>query len=207
MIDLPDFAPLRVRASVGVPTRALVDRVDHLLVVTAGARDPALARLPQGRQLAALLARATRNGDDFASSRAGNPRATGLTIGAFSAASAFAALTWAGKALRECLRDRPRSLAVALLGLDEAAERRAADSLLAASGAAAFALPEFKTTKKPPPQRLASLRLFTAHGAPELAAARAATLGNNVARWFTLPPFTIPPSAVTRTASETGGTK
>ena len=196
MIALPDFAPLSVTASSGSPTRSLLDRVDHLLVVTGGARDTALARLPQGKQLATLLARATRNGGDLASSRAGNARATGLTATTFRARSTFTALTWAGKALRECLRDKPRSLGIALVGLDATAERRAADALLAAAGAAAFSLPEFKAANKTAPARLTSLRLLTTHGAVELDTARARALGNNVARWFTA----LPPNVLTASA-------
>lgn len=196
MIELPDFAPLSVIASSGPPTRSLLDRVDHLLVVTGGARDTALKRLPQGKQLATLLARVTRNGGDLASSRAGNARATGLTATTFRATSTFTELTWAGKALRECLRDKPRSLGVALVGLDATAERRAADALLAAAGAAAFSLPEFKAATKTAPARLTSLRLLTAHGAAGLEAARARALGNNVARWFTA----LPPNVLTASA-------
>ena len=196
MIELPEFAPLDVTASLRPPTRSLLDRVDHLLVVTGGTRDTSINRLPQGRQLATLLARATRNGGNLASSRASNARATGLTVTAFRATSTFTALTWAGKALRECLRDKPRSLGVALAGLDAAAERRAADALLAAAGAAAFSLPEFKAAKKSAPGRLTSLRLHTSHSAVELDAARAQTLGNNVARWFTA----LPPNVLTASA-------
>ena len=111
------------------------------------AADGALARLPYGKQLATLLARATKNGDDFVSSRAANARATGLTVGAFKAARGFAALTWAAKAMRESLRDKPRSLGIVLVGLAEADEAAAAESLLAAAGAAAFALPTFKSER------------------------------------------------------------
>ena len=71
MIELPEFAPLHVTATSGPPTRAALDRVDHLLVVRRAARRR--ARSPAaGKQLATLLARATSNGDDFASSRAAN---------------------------------------------------------------------------------------------------------------------------------------
>ncbi len=196
MIELPNFAPLGVTASLGLPTRSLLDRVDHLLVVTGGKRNIALARLPHGRQLATLLKRATRNGDDFASTRATNARATGLTATAFGATSTFAALTWARKALHECLRDKPRSLAIALVGLDATAERRATAALLAAGGTAAFALPEFKAARKAAPARLASLRLLTSHGGVDVDSARAQTLGNNVARWFTA----LPPNVLTAPA-------
>ena len=196
MIELPEFAPLSVTASKGPPTRSLLDRVDHLLVVAGGTRDSALARLPQGKQLATLLARATRNGGDLASSRAGNARATGLTATAFRATSTFTALTWAGKALRECLRDKPGSLAIAFVGLDAETERRATDALLAAAGAAAFSLPEYKAATKTAPARLTSLRLLTSHDAVELDAAHVRTLGNNVARWFTA----LPPNVLTASA-------
>jgi leucyl aminopeptidase len=196
MIELPDFAPLRVTASSAAPTRALLDRVDHLLVVTASKGESALTRLPQGRQLATLLARTTRDDSGFASSRAGNTRATGLTATTFRATSTFAALTWAGKALRECLRDKPRSLAIALVGLETQAERRAAEALLAAAGAAAFALREFKSARKAEPRRLTTLHLLASHGAVGLDTARAWTLGNNVARWFTA----LPPNVLTAPA-------
>jgi leucyl aminopeptidase len=205
MIALPDFAPLRASASVGSPSRSSLDRLDHLLVVVGGGRrNTALARLPHGRELATLLARAARNGDDFASTRTANRRGTGLTVGSFASASTFAALTWARKALAECLRDRPRSLGVALVGLDAASERRAADVVLAAAGAAAFALPEFKSRQgKPAPARLKQLRLLTTHALADLAGARAAILGNNVARWFTaLPPNVLTVAAYRRAIGE-----
>lgn len=188
MIELPDFSPLRTTATSIAPTRTALDRLDHLLIVVARGSDGALARLPYGKQLATLLRRATKNGDELLSTRAANARATGLTIGAFAAASRFAALTWAAKAIRECLRDKPRALGIALVGLADTDRRAAAESLLAASGASAFALPAFRTDAKRP-ARLASLRLFGAPSSLDLKAARAQTLGNNVARWLTaLPP-------------------
>ena len=194
MIVLPDFAPLRTIEIPGAPTRSALDRLDHLLVVAANARSGSLARLPYGKQLATLLARARKNGDDFVSSRAANPRATGLTVANFSASSSFGALTWAAKAVRECVRDKPRALGIALVGLDEAAERLASDSLIAAASASAFALPAFKSkaARARPPQ-LSSLRLATARDPVNLAIARAQALGNNVARWFTA----LPPNVLT----------
>ena len=192
MIELPDFSPLRTTATSLAPTRATLDAIDHLLVVAPRGADAALARLPYGKQLAMLLARAKKNGDDeFSTSRAANARATGLTVGAFKTARGFAALTWAAKAVRECLRDKPRTLGIALAGLDEADETAAADSLLAAAGAGAFALPSFKSARAP--ARLASVRVFGARGAIDLKTARAQTLGNNIARWFTA----LPPNVLT----------
>ena len=193
MIALPDFSPLRITATSLAPTRTTLDRLDHLLVVTARGANAALGRLPHGKQLATLLARATRNGGELASSRASNARATGLTVGAFGAAPGFAALTWAAKTIRECLRDKPRALGIALVGLDENTERAAIDSLVAAAGAAAFALPSFKSESKSRDTHLSSLRLFGDRGSHNLDAARAQSLGNNVARWFTA----LPPNVLT----------
>ncbi|HUQ51500.1 MAG TPA: leucyl aminopeptidase family protein [Gammaproteobacteria bacterium] len=194
MIELPDFAPLRVTATTAAPTRTTLDGLDHLLVVTARRGESNLARLPYGKPLGPLLARATKNGDEFASSRAANKRATGLTIATFGAAAGFAALSWAGKAIRECLRDKPKTLGVAFAGLEDAAAHTAAASLAAAASAAAFALPEFKSPSKTPrPPRLATLRLFGPAGIVDTAGVRAQALGNNVARWFTA----LPPNVLT----------
>jgi leucyl aminopeptidase len=190
MIELPDFSPLRSLATSSAPTRAALDRLDHLLIVAPRNHD--LARLPYGAQLAMLRSRAARNGDDFASSRATNARATGLTVATFAGARGFVALTWAAKAIRESLRDKPRALGVALVGLPEADAQAAAESLVLAAGAAAFTLPAFKADKKQRPQ-LASLRLFGTDKSVDLESARAQTLGNNVARWFTA----LPPNVLT----------
>jgi leucyl aminopeptidase len=201
MLELPDFTPLRATATDLAPTRTALDRLDHLLVVAARDNDAALARLPYGKQLAGLTARAQKNRDDFASSRAANARATGLTVATFALERGFAALTWAAKAIRESLRDRPGTLGIALAGLSPEAERAAAESLLAAAGAAAFALPAFKSETHRPAQ-LRAVRLFGARESVDLKAARAESLGNNVARWFTaLPPNILTISAY-REASE-----
>jgi leucyl aminopeptidase len=194
MIDLPDFSPLRIAVTSHAPARAALDRLDQLLFVAARGNESTLARLPYGKQLATLLARARKNGEEHASSRAANPRATGLTVAAFEAARGFTALAWAAKAVRESLRDRPRSLGIVLAGLTEADEAAAAESLLAAVGAAAFALPAFKSERSPP--RLGSVRMFGARARIDLAGARAQTLGNNVARWFTA----LPPNVLTMAA-------
>jgi hypothetical protein len=129
MIELPDFSPLRITTTTLAPTRTALDGLDHLLVIAARGEHRALARLPYGKTLAPLLARATKNGDELASSRAANTRATGLTIGSFGAAPGFPALTWAAKALRECLRDKPRTLGIALAGLDDSTARATAHEL------------------------------------------------------------------------------
>jgi len=191
MIELPDFVPLKTTATVRALTRSALDALDHLLVVV-GKNVPAggLDKLPQGRQLAVLLARANRRGEEIARSRANNARATAVTVAQFGASSAFGALSWGAKVVRDCLREQPASLGVTFVGLDHEAETRATDGLVAAAHAAAFALPKFKS--KPDSSARSSLKklqLIGARAKIDLAVARAQALGNNLARWFTaLPP-------------------
>jgi leucyl aminopeptidase len=193
MIELTDFAPLKTTQSVGVLTRATLDSLDHcLLVVAKKANATTLARLPHGRELGTLLARAGKLGEDTAETRAQNSRATGLTIAAFSSTSAFGALTWAAKTLRGCLRDKPGTLGIVFVGLDADSEQHAAESLVAAAHAAAFMLPSFKS-KKDSGGRLRRVKLLAERAAVDLAAARAEAFGNNLARWLTA----LPPNVLT----------
>jgi leucyl aminopeptidase len=191
MLELPDFAPLRVtfdRAS-----RRTFDALDHLLIVsTQGARPRALQRFPQGRQLGTLLARARERGDDFASSRVSNARATGLTVAAYSPASAFSALTWARRVIAECTRDKPATLGIAFAdALSESDASAARSALVSAAAAIAFNLPTFKSADAPPSLR--TLRLIDSKSSSALDGALAQALGNNLARWLT----TLPPNVLT----------
>jgi len=194
MLELPDFAPLRVtyhRAS-----RRTFDSLDHLLVVSMqGAGPRSLKKLPQGRQLDALLARARERSDDFASSRVSNARATGLTVAAYSPGSAFAALSWARRVVAECTRDKPATLGVAFAdGLSESDASAARAALVSAAAAVAFSLPTFKSSDAPP--SLSTLRLIDQKADVSLDAVLAQALGNNLARWLT----TLPPNVLTAAA-------
>jgi leucyl aminopeptidase len=194
MLELPDFAPLRV--SFDRASRRTFDSLDHLLIVsTSGARSRALQKFPHGRQLGVLLARARERGDDFASSRATNSRATGLTVAAYSRGSAFAALSWARRVVAECTRDKPATLGIAFAdALSEADAAAARSALVAAAAAVAFNLPTFKSADAPPSLR--ALRLIDQMRDAALDGVLAQALGNNVARWLT----TLPPNVLTATA-------
>jgi hypothetical protein len=98
--------------------------------------------------------------------------------------------------MRECLRDKPGALGIAFVDLDAAIEQRAADSLVAAAHAAAFALPAFKSPSDRAGTRLKTLRLHVRHARIDLATAGAQALGNNLARWFTA----LPPNVLTAAA-------
>jgi leucyl aminopeptidase len=189
MIDLPDFKPLKVTCSSRALTRSSLDALDHVLIVVAKSSTAALKKMPQGAQLAKLLERAVKRGEEFATSRASNARATGLTVTAFSSTTAFAALTSARKVIAECLRDKPATIGLVLVGLEHDDEVAAAQNLTAAAHAAAFELPTFKSHDALRGARLRTLRIFATVQRADLAGADAQAGGNNVARWLTaLPP-------------------
>ena len=90
MIELPDFAPLSTSETSRLLTRSVLDALDHVLVVAAKrSASSSLAKLPYGKQLAVLLARAPRRGETMAASRATNARATGITLATFGATTRF----------------------------------------------------------------------------------------------------------------------
>jgi leucyl aminopeptidase len=189
MIDLPEFSPLEVSQSARAATREVYESFDHVAIVLPSNPGTGLFRsLPQGKQLRQLLTQAARRDVKQTSSRLDNARGTGITAATFDESTAFATLTWARQVIAECLRDRPRRLGVVALGLGEEARARALLALVAAAEAAAFELPSFKT-KKPAAPRLGTLRLLAQQPRLDLRDTRAASLGNNIARWFTaLPP-------------------
>jgi leucyl aminopeptidase len=193
-MDLPEFTPLRVTQSTQPISRGSLDGIDHLVAVVP--RNPPARwaqKLPRGRQLEQLYTKATRRGDDVASSRADNTRSTGITVAGFDAAAPFAALTWARKIIGEAQRDKPAVLGVAALGLDRPRAAAALSALVAAAHAAAFELPTFRSTGKHAATRLRTLRVLGAAQRLDLAAAAAHALGNNAARWLTA----LPPNVLT----------
>jgi leucyl aminopeptidase len=198
MLDLPDFAPLRVTQTSRAASAAAIAALDHVVVIAPKARRRgALAKLPQGRQLVELHGRAIARGDDTATTRMSNTRATGVTIALFAAGSPYATLTWARKVVAEVQRERPVSVGVVFADLGADAVGSAAPALAAAAAAAAFDLPTFKT-KKPDTSRsrLRSLRFLGLESRVALERTLAEALGNNVARWLTA----LPPNVLTASA-------
>jgi leucyl aminopeptidase len=194
-MDLPDFAPLKIAQSARPLTRASLDSLDHWLIVVAPRpASSALRRLPQIAPLERVFRRAAKRGTKFATTRAPNSRATGMTMASFDAGSTFTSLTWAREIVAECLRDKPGVLGITIAGLAPDAAQAAALALIAAASAASFDLPKFKKTKDA--AALRSLRLFGLAEPLDVAAVRAEALGNNVARWFTA----LPPNVLTAKA-------
>jgi leucyl aminopeptidase len=162
-------------------------------------KDPAhsvFASIPQGQQLQKLLSRAAAQGSSRVSSRLSNSRATGVTVAIVEGRTAFAALTWARELIAECLRERPATLGVVVLGLADEDRTATLRRLATAAAAAAFRLPSFKTEDHPRPVELESLTLLDVKPRIDLDAVIAEALGNNIARWLTA----LPPNRLTAAA-------
>lgn len=191
-MELPRFAPLRLRQSRAGPTKRQLDALDHLIVVVPQRPAKNVFRgLPAGDHLRRLYERSHTGGECLATTRIANDRATGVTVATFEPGDAYAALTRARNVVAQSLAHRARKLGAVVLGLGAAGRGQAFEALTAAVEAAVFELPQFKSTRK----RLAApaLTLFGADPELSLDATRAAALGNNLARWFTA----MPPSHLT----------
>jgi leucyl aminopeptidase len=204
MIDFPEFAPLKITQSTRALTDAQLGSLDHLaIVVPKDSPSSAFAALPQGKQLHRLLERSRTQGGNRATSRLTNTRATGITIVVLDAATPFAALTWAREVVADCLRDRPGKLGILTAGLDDDARADALSWLVAATQAAAFKLPSFKTNDHPRPVELDSVSLLDVKPRVDLERVRAEGVGNNIARWLTAMPPNRLTAATYRRVAET----
>ena len=194
MLDLPDFQPLNVVH--GVASRSAFDALDHVLIlVPPDSPSIRLRELPDRRELERVFTLARKRGAKKITSRLHNARTTGVTIATFEVGAAFAVLSSARELVAECLRDRPRSLGLAAVGLAPDAMRTAVRGVVAAASAAAFELPSFKNAAESR-ARLRSLKLFAVRPRVEIADIRAEAIGNNIARWFTA----LPPNMLSATA-------
>src|SRR5690606_28461739 len=113
MLDLPDFAPLKVTQATRAFTESQLASFDHVAMVLP--KEPpgsAYADLPQGKQLHKLIDRARAQGLKSAFTRLGNSRATGVTAALLDGSTPFALLNWAREVLADCLRERPARLAL-----------------------------------------------------------------------------------------------
>lgn len=203
MIELPDFTPLEIHQSARPVGDAQLNSFDHLAIVVPQDPPSALfASLPQGQQLHKLLSRACAQGAKRVSSRLSNNRATGLTVAVLEEGTPFASLSWAREVVADCLRERPATLGIVAVGLEDAKRAATLKHLAAAASAAAFKLPSFKTEDHPRPVELGSVTLLEAKPRIDVEATRAEALGNNVARWFTAMPPNHLTAAAYRSAAE-----
>lgn len=204
MIDLPDFSPLKITRSTAGTGRKQIDPLDHLIVILpTGFGSAAFRGLPKPAHLERLARRALKAGDPFVTTHLDNQRGTAVTLARFSAGETFESLTWARKLIGESTRLKARKLGVVTRALDEADRSMSLRALVRAAGAAAFALPSFKTGDGKSSRRPKSLKLLTSDTDFPLREATRGVLGNNIARWLTA----LPPNKLTvasyRSAAQT----
>jgi leucyl aminopeptidase len=128
-----------------------------------------------------------------------NRRGTRLTLaGLKPEANAFERLTLARKLLSAHMELRPEHIALAVAGLDKNTAAAALEALVAATLAADFSLPDFKSATEKP-RALAEIAVYGNLPEPALARAVASARGNNLARYLTaLPPNELTPGAYRR---------
>jgi leucyl aminopeptidase len=185
---LPEHsAPRIVRRAHALRANALA-KSDALLVMIRS--DLAAAKwrtLPRGAWLRAEFLRRKCRAGAVLSARLTTPAHGLLVLGVLrEKASAFETLQLAGRMLKEARSGRPRRVALATIGLDASSARSALEALLAASLAAAFELPSFKTVQHERPM-LGEITLFDPER-HDFAVTLASSEGNNLARWLTALP-------------------
>lgn len=165
-----------------------VARNDAVLVMVAADLAPAKWQaLPRGAWLRAEFARRRSRAGGVLSTRLDLRRHPLLVVGLRGArASTFETLQLAGRMLKEARTARPSRIALATVGLEEAASQEALEALLAAALASAFELPSFKSTRRDT-TRIGHITLFDPTRRDYLATLATAE-GNNLARWLTALP-------------------
>jgi leucyl aminopeptidase len=202
MIELPDFTPLAVTQTQRAPTPRALAALDHLIVaLPKKAPGRALSTLVGSSHLARQYARAVAADASSVTMRLDAVRGAAVTASTFTRGTPFAALTWARNTLAEVARERGTRVGIVALGLDDGDAQLALESLVAAAWAAAFAMPSYKSAARTE-ARIAKLTVFAPRPL-DLETARAAALGNNVARWFTVLPPNELNAASYRNAIET----
>jgi len=183
---------IRLSQNRRLPSRAEVDRLEHLVVLAAS--PAALATLPYGALLAQRLRRErSAGGRRLLLTDLPNAVGTRVTLGTLAAAEpAFQRLTLARRLLAAHAPYRPRSLALAVAGYDDAGAVSAAEALVSAALAAVAQLPDLKSIPAPG-ARLRRLRLFGARDEQAMQRSFAEAEGNALARELSI----LPPNRLT----------
>jgi leucyl aminopeptidase len=190
---------IKVREDRHAMTARTVDNQSNVIVLLPAAFDD-FDHLPYGALLMQRLRRAAHDltsADPFVTEL---PNAAGTRValtGLRDGIGAFELLTLARK-LFAAHTPRPGKLAVGCFGLSPRAAEAACEALVAATAAACFELPSYKS-KQDKPKPLTELHLFGHQAAHGYARTLAEARGNNLARYLTaLPPNELTPGAYRR---------
>jgi leucyl aminopeptidase len=189
LTDLP-----KITQKADALSQRLVDVHQNVIVLLPKAFKE-LKRLPYGQAIArAAERRDVKLGGEPLVIEFPNDKGTrAALVGLEQNISTFDLLTVARKLVAAHRSDRPRGIAVFCHGLDDVLAQRALEAVVAATLAANFALPEFKSK----PDKRVSIQEIALCGSTkiDLTRAIAESRGNNLARYLTaLPPNELTPS-------------
>ena len=186
---LPEAALARTQALARHVHNDDLAQLDAWLVVIADDLDETAWRtLPRGEWLRAECGRRKLRNGSVITARLDTAAQTLLIAGMRKRhASVFETLQLAGRMLKEAKSTQARRLGVSTLGLPGAAAGESLEAVVAATYAAGFDLPSFKS-KHQAADSLVELKLFSPRANDDLKVTRATSEGNNLARWLTALP-------------------
>ena len=192
---LPTASGLKVLQVPGRVTKSVLDRVDHVIVVTPHRIPESVWRdLPGLKPLRSVYKRLGKDGSGRAL-RGCLGTSTGVTFGALPAPATkskealptpFALLKFTGELVADALTGEPRSIGLLVHGFSTDDADRVATALLLALGARAWKGPAFQ--KKVQTSALKTVHLFGRREQLETARTLAEIEGANLVRWLTALP-------------------
>jgi leucyl aminopeptidase len=201
---LPDSALVRTRALSRSVRAEDFAQLDAWLVVVADDLEPSAWRaLPRGEWLQAECARRKLRSGAVLTARLDNDSQTLCIAGLRKRrASVFETLQLAGRLLKEAKAACARRIGVSTLGLSAGATQESLGAVTAATHAAAFELPSYKSRD----ERCAALEeltLYSVRATGRLKVTAATSEGNNLARWLTaLPGNELTPASYRRRVAQ-----
>ena len=185
----PETNDIRIYQKLGrVDTKSL-EAVDQLLLILPEKPSKTdFGKLPQGAKLQAVYRKHTAGATPAFVSRLANKRQTLVVAGTLAAdASAFEQLTLGRKLVAAATSEKAGSVGICAIGFTDAVQPVVVGNILAATLAAAFTMPAYKSKSTPP--KIRTVRLLGLSEKFDTTRVTAEAKGNNLARWLTaLPP-------------------
>lgn len=201
---LPDAALARTQVLArNVRSEDLAQLDAWLVVIADDLADAAWRALPRGEWLRTECRRRKLRSGGLLTARLETDTQTLLIAGMRKRAPcAFEALQLAGRMLKEAKSACARRLGASTLGLPAAVAHESLEAVAAATYAAAFDLPSYKSRDERP-DSLQTLTLFAARAPDALKVTAATGEGNNLARWLTaLPGNELTPASYRRRVAQ-----
>jgi len=186
----PDKHDLRIYQKVGHVDAKSLDSVDQLLLILPAKPSKSdFGKLPQGAKMQAVYRKHLAGATPAFTTRLANKKQTLVVAGTVAAAaSTFEQLTLGRKLVAAATGQKAGSLGICAVGFDAERQGELVNNVLAATLAAAFRLPAFKS--KAEPATIKNIHLLGVDKMIDTARTEAEASGNNLARWLT----TLPPN-------------